>query len=215
LEIFSPLQDSGKVVPKLNATGILLAGGKSSRMKKNKAFLELKGKPLVERSLELLQAVFAEVLISSNEPLLYARYNVAVIQDDIHDRGPLEGLYQGIKAAAYNMVFFVACDMPFLREELIRFLATRIREEFDIVVPRLQSGLQPLHAFYHRRCLPIIKNNLEEGRLKIMDIYPACSVRFVEERELQPFQDLSNAFCNVNTPEDWSNLLSVQGRYKY
>ncbi len=205
MEIISPQQDSGQELPKLNATGILLTGGKSSRMKKNKAFLELHGRPLVERSLEVLHSVFAEVLISSNEPQPYAHYDVPVIQDNILGRGPLEGLYQGLKAATYDMVFFVACDMPFLRVELIRFLATRILE-FDIVVPRLESGLQPLHAFYHRRCLPIINNNLEAGRLKIIDIYPSCSVRFVEEMELQAFQNLSNVFCNVNTPEEWANL---------
>jgi len=190
----------------LKATGILLAGGKSSRMKKNKAFLELGGKPLVERSLTVLQAVFTEVLISSNKPELYAGYEVPVILDEILGRGPLEGLYQGLKAATYDEVFFVACDMPFLRGELIRFLSFWI-PAYDVVVPRLQSGLHPLHAFYHRSCLPLIKNNLEAGRLKIIDFYPSCSVRYVDETELQNFHNLSQVFCNVNTPEDWSAVL--------
>ena len=190
----------------LNATGILLAGGKNSRMKKNKAFLELEGQPLVERSLAVLQAVFAEVLISSNSPELYARYDVPIIQDEIPDRGPLEGLYQGLKAATYDKVFFVACDMPFLDAELIRLL-TKWVPEYDIVVPRLQSGLHPLHAIYHRRCLPAIKRNLEAGCFKVRDFYQACSVRYVDETELQAFGDLSKVFCNVNTPEDWSTVL--------
>jgi len=175
-------------------------------MKKDKAFLELEGKPLVERSLIVLQAVFAEVLISSNKPELYARYGVPVILDDTLDRGPLEGLYQGLKAATYDEAFFVACDMPFLRAELIRLLYSWI-PGYDVVVPQFQSGLHPLHAFYHRRCLPAIKNNLEAGRLKIVDFYPACSVRYVEEMELQAFYDLNKAFCNVNTPEDWSAII--------
>ncbi|MDP4126325.1 MAG: molybdenum cofactor guanylyltransferase [Bacillota bacterium] len=190
----------------MNACGILLAGGKSSRMKRNKAFLELGGQPLVERSLEVLKAVFSEVLISSNHPELYERYGVPVFQDESYDRGPLEGLYQGLKAATYDVVFFVACDMPFLREDLVRFLA-EWTPEYDIVVPRLHSGLHPLHAFYHKRCLPSIKNNLDAGRLKIIDFYPTCSVRFVEESELQAFSDLSTIFCNVNTPEEWSKIL--------
>lgn len=174
-------------------------------MKKDKAFLELEGKPLVERSLIVLQAVFEEVLISSNKPELYANYDVPVIQDEILGRGPLEGLYQGIKAATYDEVFFVACDMPFLSAELIRFLSSWI-STYDVVVPQLQSGLHPLHAFYHRRCLPIIKNNLEGGRLKIIDFYPSCSVRYVGEAELEPFSDLSKAFCNVNTPDEWAAI---------
>ena len=175
-------------------------------MKKNKAFLELEGKPLVERSLTILQAVFAEVLISSNKPELYAGYEVPVIRDEVLGRGPLEGLYQGLKVATYDEVFFVACDMPFLRAELIRFLSSWV-PKYDVVVPQLQSGLHPLHAFYHRRCLPTIKNNLEADRLKIIDFYPACSVRYVEEIELQHFHNLSQVLCNVNTPDDWSALF--------
>ena len=175
-------------------------------MKRNKAFLELGGKPLVERSLAVLQAVFTEVLISSNKPELYASYEVPVILDEIFGRGPLEGLYQGLKAATYDEVFFVACDMPFLRVELIRFMFSWI-PAYDVVVPQLQSGLHPLHAFYHKRCLPSIKNNLEAGRLKIIDFYPTCSVRYVEETELQPFSDLNKAFCNVNTPDDWAAIF--------
>ena len=196
------MQDFGEQ-PKLKATGILLAGGKSSRMNRNKAFLELGGRPLVERSLAVLQTVFTEVLISSNKPELFARYDVPVIKDEILGRGPLEGLYQGLKVATYDEAFFVACDMPFLEAELIRLLAKWI-PEYDIVVPRLQSGPHPLHAFYHRRCLPAIKRNLEAGRLKVSDFCQACSVRYVEETELQAFDNLSKVFCNVNTPEDWS-----------
>lgn len=175
-------------------------------MKKNKAFLELDGKPLVERSLTVLKAVFAEVLISSNNSELYEGYEVPIILDEALGRGPLEGLYQGLKAATYDEVFFVACDMPFLEEELIRFLSSWI-SEYDVVVPNLKSGLHPLHAFYHRRCLPTIKSNLEAGRLKIIDFYPACFVRHVAETELQAFSDLGKVFCNVNTPEDWSAIL--------
>ncbi|KUO73303.1 MAG: molybdopterin-guanine dinucleotide biosynthesis protein MobA [Desulfosporosinus sp. BRH_c37] len=175
-------------------------------MKKNKAFLELEGKPLVERSLTILRAVFTEVLISSNTPELYAGYEVPVILDEILERGPLEGIYQGLKSATYDEVFVVACDIPFLSVDLIRFLSSWI-PAYDVVVPQLQSGLHPLHAFYHRRCLPLIKSNLEAGRLKIIDLYPNWSVRYVGETELQAFFDLNKVFCNVNTPEDWSAIL--------
>ncbi|KGP75251.1 molybdopterin-guanine dinucleotide biosynthesis protein MobA [Desulfosporosinus sp. Tol-M] len=192
----------------MKATGILLAGGKSSRMKKDKAFLELEGRPLVEQSLAVLQTVFTEVLISSNKPELYVGYEVQVILDEIPGRGPLEGLYQGLKAATYDEVFFVACDMPFLSVELIRFLATWI-SEYDVVVPQLQDGFHPLHAFYHRRCIPIIQNNLEAGHFKIIDFYPTCSVRYVKEKELQAFSDLSKVFYNVNTPDEWSAIIKV------
>ena len=191
----------------MQATGILLVGGKSSRMKKNKAFLELEGKPLVERSLTVLQAVFAEVLISSNKAELYEGFDVPIILDEIPGRGPLEGIYQGLKAAAYDEVFVLACDIPFLRTELIRFMAAW-SSVYDVVVPSLQSGLHPLHAFYHRRCLPLIKKSLEANSLKVIDLYPSCSVRYVKETELQNYHNLSRLFCNINTPEDWSAILT-------
>ena len=179
-------------------------------MNKNKAFLELEGSPLVERSLAVLQTVFTEVLISSNKPELYADYGVPIIQDEVLERGPLEGLYQGLKSATNEWTFFVACDMPFLSAEVIRFLFSWI-SNYDVVVPRFQSGLHPLHAFYHRRCLPLIKNNLEADRLKIIDFYPSCAVKYVEETELKIFLDLTNVFCNVNTPEEWSAILNDKG----
>lgn len=179
-------------------------------MNENKAFLKLEGKPLVERSLAVLQTLFAEVLISSNEPGLYADYEVPIIQDEVLDRGPLEGLYQGLKTAAYDQVFFVACDMPFLDTDLIRLLAKWI-PDYDVVIPRLESGpeagLHPLHAFYHRRCLPAIIKNREAGSLKIRNFFRSCSVKYVGEIELQNFHNLSKALSNINTMEDWVAIL--------
>jgi molybdenum cofactor guanylyltransferase len=206
LEITNSRQDFSQKLPMLEATGILLAGGKSSRMKRNKAFLEYEGKPLVERSLEILQRVFPEVLISSNEPELYKDYKFPVIQDGTLDRGPLEGLYQGLQKSAFETVFFVACDMPFLQMELIRVLFSWA-SDYEIVVPRFRSVLHPLHAFYHRSCLQPIQKNLEAGHLKIIDFFPACSVRYVEETDLRSFLKLNDALCNVNTPEDWSKVF--------
>ncbi len=176
-------------------------------MGKNKAFLELEGQPLAERSLKVLEAVFTEVLISSNQPELYTDFNVPIIQDKIPGRGPLEGLCQGLMTASFETVFFVACDMPFLQEELIRFQFSWT-PNYDVVVPRLRTGLHPLHAFYNRRCLPHIKNNLEKGHLKIIDLYPVCSVRYVDDSDLASFSNLEDVFCNVNTPEDWSRTLN-------
>jgi molybdopterin-guanine dinucleotide biosynthesis protein A len=175
-------------------------------MKKNKAFLEFEGRPLIERSLSVLQTVFAEVLISCNKPGLYEGYEVPVILDEILDRGPLEGLYQGLKAANYDNVFFVACDMPFLDTELIHLLAKWV-PECDIVIPQLKDNLHPLHAFYNRRCLPVIKEFLDSGCYKVKDLVKACSVRYVSERELQNFPNLSKILSNVNTLEEWSALV--------
>lgn len=185
-----------------------MAGGKNSRMQKNKAFLELRGRSLVERSLEVLQTVFSEVLISSNQPELFASYGVRVIPDLIRDKGPLGGVYTGLSTAVHEVSFFVACDMPFLQANIIRYLAQYVNE-FDVVVPHGKAGLHPLHAFYRRNCLPFIEDNLKAQRLKIIDLYSDCRVRYVEFPELAPFGNLSKIFCNINTPEEWADIQEL------
>lgn len=189
----------------LPATGILLAGGKSSRMKRNKAFLELDGRPLVERSLEVLKATFAEVIISSNEPELYETYKVTVVPDAVQGRGPLAGLAAGLRAASWDVAFFVACDMPFIQPQPVRYL-WQWAETYDVVVPVGAFGCHPLHAYYHQRCLPAIEKNLNAGRYKIIDFYSQCSIKYVDEKELAGFGDITKILLNVNTPEEWQRL---------
>lgn len=189
----------------LPATGIFLAGGKNSRMRRNKAFLELEGKPLVARSLAILRSLFTEVLISSNEPALYEAYGVPVIPDQEQGKGPLAGLAAGLKAASFASAFFVACDMPFVQAGAIRYLWQWVPGH-DVVVPRGYCGPHPLHAFYHKNCLPFIEENLKAGCYKIIDFYPSCRVHYVKEEELQTFGDVPKILSNVNTPGEWAAI---------
>lgn len=189
----------------LPATGILLAGGKNSRMKTNKAFLELGGRPLVERSLEVLQATFAEVIISANEPGLYEGYPVRVVADAKLGMGPLAGLAAGLKAASWDIAFFLACDMPFVLPEPIRYL-WQWAETYDAVVPLGAFGAHPLHAFYQRRCLTAIGKNLQAGHYRILDFYQECLVKYVKEEELAVFGDVARILSNVNTPDEWQKI---------
>ncbi len=189
---------------KLSATGILLAGGKSSRMGKNKAFLELGGQTLIEHSLGVLDQTFAEVLISGDQAL-YGNCGFAVVPDQHREQGPLAGLEAGLEKARFDWCFFAACDMPFLDGRGIRFLYDFVSGH-DIVAPDSERGVHPLHAFYHRRCLNVIKANLQSGRRRILDIYPHCQVRYVTEEELAGRGLSQRLFTNVNTPEEWAAL---------
>lgn len=196
---------TNRLVGKLAATGILLAGGQNSRMKRNKALLTLDGKPLAERSLEVLQEVFEEVLVSSNEPEQYECYGFPVVPDTIANKGPLGGLHAGLVAAKHEWCFFAACDMPFLDTGVIRYLY-QLHDGVDIVVPRVGNGRHPLHAYYKKSCLPTIEKNLKVDCLKIQSLYAVCSVRQVTEEELHGFGDLARIFCNINTPEEWERV---------
>lgn len=189
---------------KLKITGILLAGGKSSRMGSNKAFLELNGRTLAERSLKVLEDIFEEVLISSNQPELYLRYNYPVVTDIIPGKGPLGGLYSSLKAAKYDYVFLAACDMPFLNKEGICFLAEKL-DDYDIVIPYALSRLHPLHAFYSRRILDLVERNLKNERLRIVELLPECRSNVVRvEPALR-----GEIFMNVNTPEEWETVKQM------
>lgn len=191
-----------KGTSKLEATGIILAGGQSSRMKQNKAFLELTGQALIDRTLALFKEIFNEVIISSNERELYLNYHVPIIADNTPGLGPIGGIQAGLEAARYNTCFFVACDMPFLNPEVIIYMA-QWKDSYDVIVPQGKKGLNPLHAFYSRSCLPYLERNIRQRKLRVIDLYDACRVRYIKEEELTAFGDPERFLCNVNTPEDW------------
>jgi molybdenum cofactor guanylyltransferase len=197
---------SNSIESKLAMTGIILAGGKSSRMGRNKAFLEFEGQTLIERSLRVLRSVFSEIIISSNSPELYDRYGEKIVEDIYLDQGPLGGLHACLNEAKYDFSFFVACDMPFLNAEVIRFLAG-MKGEAAIIVPEVDGGLHPLHAFYHKSCLPVIEKKLEAKSLKLTNIFQECSIRIVQEYEFKNFSQVRQVFKNINTPQEWTELL--------
>lgn len=171
-------------------------------MGKNKAFLELDGKPLIEKNLALLESLFSEVLISSNTPELYWNYREKVVQDQYSSSGPFGGLQACLEEARTEYGFFVACDIPLLDPDLIQFMAS-LTEGYECVVPRTEDGLHPLFAFYHKSCLPKIEDFLKDDHFKVVDLIPLLSVRYVEEKELARFGDPRLLMCNVNTPEEW------------
>ncbi|WP_425808155.1 molybdenum cofactor guanylyltransferase [Desulfitobacterium sp. Sab5] len=198
-DVFS--QRGGFII--LDFTGILLAGGKSSRMGKNKAFLELNGKPFIEKNLEILQLIFSEVFISSNTPELYSQYKVRVVQDHYVEHGPLGGIQACLQEAVSEFCFIAACDIPFLNPDLIHFMAS-LTERYDIVAPKTAGGIHPLYAFYKRSsCLPKIEKSLKAGILKTIDFFDQCSVRYISESEIERFGNVQLLLYNVNTPEEW------------
>jgi molybdopterin-guanine dinucleotide biosynthesis protein A len=186
-----------------DVTGILLAGGKSRRMGKDKRFLLIGERSLFERSFGVLRSLFQNVLvvIAQDSPPLKA--DVPVLHDLVPDCGSIGGLYTGLRQALTEHVFLVACDMPFLNPEVIRYMV-RLKSDVDIVIPRLENGLQPTHALYSRRCLPVVEEMVRSRRVKIQDIvsHPSLHVRLITESELFEIDPEGRSFLNVNTPSD-------------
>lgn len=182
-------------------TGVVLAGGRSSRMGANKALLEVGGVRLIDGAVATLRAIFPEVLLIANDPEPYVSLGLPIFPDLLPGKGPLGGLYTAVSAARHPWAFCLACDMPFANPTLIRYLAS-LAEGFDVVVPRTPEGVQPLHALYGKTCLPAMRRHLDEDRLKIDQVYDGLRVRYVEEDEMRPHDPELLSLWNLNTRED-------------
>ena len=184
-----------------DVTGVLLAGGQSQRMGRDKATLPVGGVPLYRRALTVLRSLFAQVLIAGDRPDL-ADEGVACHRD-IYPGSSLGGLYTGLLRATTPHIFVAACDMPSPDPALIRTLLSW-RRDFDVVVPRTPAGLEPLFACYGKGCLAPMEELLRQGRYRIYDFYDQVRVRYVEADELPP--GWRQALCNVNTPADMATI---------
>lgn len=183
-------------------TGVILAGGKSGRMGLDKAFLPVDTRPLIDYVYRTCRALFAEILIISNHPDRYGDFDVKVFVDEVPNSASLGGLYTGLLHSTSEYVFCVACDMPFLRPELIRYLGT-LRTDYDAVIPRTAKGLECLHAFYAKTCLDPISKQLSDRDLRIRAFLPHVRVRYCDSSELEPFDSTLFSFTNINTPDDF------------
>lgn len=196
-----------------DVTGILLAGGKSRRMGKDKRFLRLGEATLFDRALGVLRAVFDEVIVviaQDSEPL---QADVPVIRDLVPDGGSLGGIYTGLSKASSSYVFVVACDMPFLDPHAVQALA-EAKDECDIVMVEQGAMVQPMHALYGRRCLPAMEKMLKAKDLKIQNLLLNASlrVRIIKGKELEKIDPDGRSFLNINTPADLDAARALHAR---
>ena len=187
---------------KKDMTGIILAGGKNSRMGTNKAFLKIDGTRLIDNILAVYRKIFSEIIIVTNDPLSYTEFSETLVVTDIYkEKRALGGIYTGLFYATHDYSFVAACDMPFLNEDFIIYL-TEQAGKHDIIVPELPEGFQPLHAIYSRNCLSHIKKLLIADKLKIAGFYKEVRLLSIPEEKIKPFNKDGRLFLNVNTPKD-------------
>ncbi|HWF61636.1 MAG TPA: molybdenum cofactor guanylyltransferase [Nitrospira sp.] len=193
-----------------DVTGVLLAGGKSRRMGEDKRFILVGQRTLFERSCAVLCELFEQVcvVIAQDSPSLQA--NVPVIRDIIPDCGSLGGLYTGLQRAQTQHIFLAACDMPFLNQDVIRYMV-RLKDQADMVISQWASRLQPTHALYGRDCLPVLEEmmNLHNRKIQSMIGHPALRVRVIAEMEIRQIDRDGHSMFNINTPADLEHVRSV------
>ena len=197
---------------------LILAGGKSTRMGQDKAWLMLDGRPLVMRVIDRVVQLVDEVIVSTNQSDAFDAWlpsltlPACTVADRYPGVGPLAGLHAGLLAARSDLVLALATDMPFVNPTLIRFLADLATgSDVDAVVPRVPSpetgqiGLEPLHAIYRKSCLPAIEDCLRADQRRVVSFLDQVRLRVISSEEILPFDPLLRSFANLNTPREWSD----------
>jgi molybdopterin-guanine dinucleotide biosynthesis protein A len=186
--------------------GFILAGGKSSRMGSDKAFLNFGGQTLLERALSSMGAVCDRIAIVG-DPVRFAKFESpkreSVVADIFPGCGPLGGIHAALVHSSVPLNLMLAVDMPFVSAELLAFLfAAAENTDATITVPRTNKGLQPLCAVYRRDFYTVAEQALRAGKYKIDAAFVDVMVRVIEESELAAAGFSEQTFFNVNTPQD-------------
>ena len=201
----------------MDISGIVLAGGMSRRLGRDKAVEQLEGEPLITRVIGRLSQVSEEMVVVVNEmeraSALPLPESAKVAVDIYPGKGPLGGIFTGLSAADGDWGIVVACDMPFLNVELLKHMLS-LRDGFDAVVPILAGRPEPTHALYSRVCLPHIERKLKADDLKISSFFGDVHVKFVQEDDINRLDPERLSFFNVNTQQDLerAQALAARGR---
>jgi molybdenum cofactor guanylyltransferase len=196
-------------------SAIILAGGSSSRMGKNKALLPLPGNQaitFVEHLVSILEACCSETLIVARDQAHatdYAFPGVRVTFDETPGIGPLMGLYSGLNAVNTARALVVAVDLPCVQHALLSFLLSQPLSTDSLLVPLVHNVPQVLLAIYPRSVLPIIKEQLLQGRRDLRCLLEVAPVQFVKESQLRQIDPQLRSFVNINTPEELRQMLKT------
>ena len=189
-------------------TAIILAGGKSSRLGRDKALERICGKYLVERVLDSLSQLGDDIIVVTAAPNQLSDLNVEKVLDTYPRTGAKVGLCTGINASLSFYSLVVACDMPFLNIDLLRYLLD-LASGFDAVIPRIGDKIEPLHAVYSKNCIPILEEQIRKGKLKISDLFNEINVRYVEPGEIERYDPRHLSLFNINSEADLKRAKAI------
>ncbi len=184
-------------------TGVILAGGKNSRLPgKKKSFHAVGGKMIMDSIHDLFTTLFERIIIVANEPEAFTRWNALVVSDIYASRCPLAGIHAGLFYASTPYVFVLACDTPFIKKNLAAYILSAMGPGIDVVVPQTKDGLEPLCAAYSKDCLPLIERNLDNNILMVKKFFRKKKTIILPCETLSAVDPGMNSFININTPED-------------
>ena len=189
-------------------TALVLAGGRSVRMGQDKSMIPLGDKRMIERVLDKIGQVCAEIIVVTGKGYdlewLKSLYNIKHVEDVEVGAGPLCGLYSGLQASNNEFNFVVGCDMPFLNTSLVRWFLSEAGSN-DVLVGVVNGEKQTLHAVYSKNCLRAIKTLLSSERASLKNLLNEVKTRLVPESELKIRDPELRSFYNINTAIDLFN----------
>jgi molybdopterin-guanine dinucleotide biosynthesis protein A len=188
--------------PARDLTAFILAGGKSTRMGTDKAFVEYEGRTLLARALDLARSIATDVrIVGSKEK--FAVF-APVVEDVFRDCGPLGGIHAALQASQTELNLMLAIDMPFVSRTFLQHLISQARDtpEAAAIVPRGDGVWQPLCAVYRRGFAGVAENALRAGQNRIDRLFDKVRTRVIEQEELQLSGFSPAIFRNLNTPEE-------------
>ncbi|AFN74322.1 molybdopterin-guanine dinucleotide biosynthesis protein A [Melioribacter roseus P3M-2] len=192
-----------------NITGVILSGGKSSRMGENKSLLKINGITVIEIILRLMEPFFEEIILSTNDPEEYKFLGLKSAEDVYRNSGPLAGIHSALKNSATEKNFVISCDVPLMSAEMIEYFLN-YESRSDILISRAAGYLQPLVGIYNKKLLPLIENILEEtgsrGNHKSLHrLLDAADTTIIDPAGLEFYSD--ELFFNMNNKDDYEAIM--------
>lgn len=199
---------------KFAASVIILAGGRSSRLGRDKSRLILGGKTLAQRDVDIFKNYFSEIIYVTNQPQNISwSENLIVVEDEVPYQGPLGGILAGLQVSDNPTNFVIGIDMPFINISLIDALLSRAGQN-DVVVPRLSGGFEPLYAVYAKKCLPVIRKHLKTGDFRTVSFYNDVKVFTMPEDKIREIDPELRTFFNINTLDDYEKAKVIESSIK-
>ncbi|MBC2582350.1 molybdenum cofactor guanylyltransferase [Clostridium sp. DJ247] len=192
-------------------TAVILAGGKSSRMGFDKQFLKLDEKFLMDIVIGELQKEFSEIIVVTNKVEIYKDTPYKVICDKIKNKGPLSGIHVGLKASSSKYVYFIACDMPNVNIEYIRYMKEKIRNiDVGACITKEGDKIEPLNGFYSKSIIKDIEYLFLKDKRAIISLIERVNTYYIEEKAARIYSSNWDMFLNLNTKEDLKNYMQAR-----
>ncbi|CAM3630020.1 molybdenum cofactor guanylyltransferase [Cytobacillus oceanisediminis] len=194
----------------MSITGIILAGGHSSRMGENKALLQIGGKTVIERIANQLASMSSEMIIVANNQEEYQFLGLPMVSDQWKEKGPLAGIHAGLTASNTLKNLIVACDMPFISTELGKILLKKL-DTHQAAVPEIEGRLHPLYAAYRKDTKEAAEQALRDNRLRIREFLHDINASIMKGDELKRMGFLYEQahFFNMNLPDEYQMALKM------